>query len=523
VVGKKKSRRRNVSSEGPQSDAPESEAVLASVNEELSKRNEQLSQAIDDLSNIMASTEMALVTVSPELRLGRFTPAAQRLLKLKSSDVGRPLCELELAFAVDDLESRLREAMKAVQVPDQEVQDRQGHWHSLRVRPYRTADGRIDGAVLVFVDIDWQKRNEESLRESQQKFHLLVEGASGIAILMLDNEGRFVGWNSGARRLFQYEDEEIRGRHLSTLFLAAEKDAADEELEIAASKGFVVEDHAMRRRDGSSFPISGVMTILRDEQGQARGYSKVVTDVSEQHRAAEDRRLEGQRKDEFLYILAHELRNPLAPIRSSLRLLDDPELSPEDARFQRGVIKQQVERTLRLIDDLVDVARIAKGGIEIRPEPVELAKVIETAVEPVRPLIQAAAQSLDTRLPSEPVVLVADPTRLAQAVSNLLINASRYTPDRGHIRLSAETGEEHCLIRVVDDGIGIEPDQQSQVFELFAQGNQLPGRTPNGLGIGLPIARALVELHAGHVDVVSAGRGEGSEFTITLPLHRRSG
>ena len=148
----------------------------------------------------------------------------------------------------------------------------------------------------------------------------------------------------------------------------------------------------------------------------------------------------------------------------------------------------------------------------------DLTGVIETAVESVRPSVEAAAQALEIDLPPKPIILYADDARLAQAVSNILLNASRYTPDRGHIRLAVECAQDNCLIRVADDGIGIEPDQQQKIFDLFAQADHLPGRIRDGLGIGLSLVKALVEMHDGRVEVKSAGRGHGSEFTIVLPL-----
>jgi two-component system CheB/CheR fusion protein len=496
---------------------------LLSVNDELIKRHDELAQANDDLSNIMASTQMALVTVGPDLRIRRFTPAAELLLNLIAADVGRPLGDLKLTFDIGDIEAKLLDSMKSIAVPDREVRDRRGRWYSMRMRPYRTADGKIDGAVLIFVNIDVLKQSEASLRESQQQFRLLMEGATGIAILLLDAGGQIVGWNTGAQRLFQYEEAEIRGRHVSMLYREDDAHVAHEELELAVRKGVAVEEHYMRRRDGSLFWTAGVMTVLRDENGQARGYSKVVSDVSDKHRMAEARQVEEQRKDEFLSVLAHELRNPLAPIRSSLYLLDNPRITADDARLARDVIKRQVTHMVRLVEDLLDVARIAKGRIEFRPEPIDLASVIETAVESAHPSIEAAAQVLEIDLPPKPLLLYADHARLAQAVSNILLNASRYTPDHGHIRLTVEGAHDNCLIRVADDGIGIDPDQQKKVFDLFAQADHVPGRIRDGLGIGLSMVKALVEMHDGRVEVKSDGRGHGSEFSIVLPMRSRDG
>ena len=496
---------------------------LLSVNEELSSRHDQLSKANDDLSNVVASTEMAMVTVGPDLRIRRFTPAAQALFSLISSDIGRPLGDLKLSFGMEDIEHALVDAMRELPVPDRDVRDRRGRWMSLRIRPYRASGGQVDGAVLVLVDIDQQKRNEASLRDSQRKLTLLMEGATGIAIIMLDREGRISGWNQGAERLFQYSDQDIAGKPFSSLYGGADAAAyAAREMEVAVAQDSVHEESAMRRRDGSIFWASGVLTVLRDEDNQLIGFAKVVSDFSSRHRVEEERRAAEQRKDEFLSILAHELRNPLAPIRSSLHLLDNPKLDDEGSRHARGVIKRQVNHMVRLIDDLLDVARIAKGKIEFRPEPLDLASVVGTAVESVRGLIDSSKQELSVHLPKEPLLLYADHARLAQAISNLLTNAARYTQDGGHIALTVQAQPGEYRVVVADDGIGIAADKQKEVFELFAQAGHVAGRAKDGLGIGLTMVRMLAEMHGGQVQVHSDGPGTGSVFTIVLPRQERA-
>jgi two-component system CheB/CheR fusion protein len=493
---------------------------LLSVNDELQNRHEELTRANDDLNNIIASTGIALVTVGPDLRIRRFTPAAQSLFRLISTDVGRPLGDLKLSFGMDDIETALVDAMREQRVTDREVRDRDGRWHALRIRPYRAADGLVDGAVLVLVDIEQLKRGQASLRESQKLFSLLMEGGTGIAIILLDQQGRINGWNSGAQRLFQYEEAQVLGQSLSMLYGADGAARLAREMDAAMEDGTAHEEHAMQRRDGASFWTSGVLTTLLDEDGKVRGYSKVVSDVSGRHRVDQERQAAEKRKDEFLSILAHELRNPLAPIRSSLQVLDNPGLGPEQARLARAVMKRQITHMVRLIDDLLDVARIAKGKIEFLPEPLDLASAIEDAVQSAKPVIALAGQELDVRLPASPALVYGDPVRLAQAISNLLLNASRYSPDGGRIELELRIEPEEFRIAVRDHGIGIESGRQDEIFELFAQGGHVPGRMREGLGIGLTMVRLLVEMHGGRVCVRSDGAGAGSEFTISLPRPR---
>ena len=231
----------------------------------------------------------------------------------------------------------------------------------------------------------------------------------------------------------------------------------------------------------------------------------------------EERRRVDERKDQFLATLAHELRNPLAPIRNSLALL---RLSGAGATAVSAfeVMERQVNHLVRLIDDLMDVARITSGKIELRREAVDLPAVIAAAVETSRPLIDAAKHELVVSLPEEALPLDADPVRLAQVFSNLLNNAANYTEPGGRIAITARREAEQAVVTVADTGIGISADSLANVFEMFAQADARDGRSRTGLGIGLALARTLVEMHGGSIIAASGGRGKGSTFVVRLPL-----
>lgn len=224
-----------------------------------------------------------------------------------------------------------------------------------------------------------------------------------------------------------------------------------------------------------------------------------------------------RRKDEFLATLAHELRNPLAPLRHGLDILRRAPGSAAAADVQ-ATMDRQLTHLVRLIDDLLDVSRVSQGKIELRKERIEVADVFRSALESSRPLIDSARHSLTVDLPSEPIWLDADLTRLAQVVGNLLNNAAKYTPPEGRIRLSAETRGDSAVIVVSDNGIGIPPHMQSKVFQLFAQVDNHLDRARGGLGIGLALVEQLVTMHGGSVDATSGGSGQGSAFTVRLPL-----
>ena len=244
--------------------------------------------------------------------------------------------------------------------------------------------------------------------------------------------------------------------------------------------------------------------------------------VEERTRALEqleaELRVAGRRKDEFIATLAHELRNPLAPVRNAAQLLQYEAEIPASARQARDIIARQVRVMSRLIDDLMDVSRINQGRIELRRERVELASVVELAVEASRPSIAECGHELVLRLPETPVVLDADPVRLSQVFVNLLTNAAKYTDRRGRIELAADARDGAVRVTVSDDGIGIPAEELPHVFAMFAQAEGARSRSRGGLGIGLTLVKHLVELHGGRVEARSAGVGRGSAFTVTLPL-----
>jgi two-component system CheB/CheR fusion protein len=235
-------------------------------------------------------------------------------------------------------------------------------------------------------------------------------------------------------------------------------------------------------------------------------------------------RLVDRRKDEFLGILAHELRNPLAPMRFALELLNRTDGESDDVARVRQVLTRQVDHMVRIVDDLLDVSRIAQGKVELRKEHVRLSRIVESAVELCRPVVNAAQHVLTVSIPDEPVVLDADPIRLTQVLANLLNNAVKFTPPGGHIWLLAETigpdahAPDQIQIRVRDTGTGVAPEMRPRIFEMFVQGDLSLERTRGGLGVGLTLVRSLVLQHGGSVDVQSDGPGTGSEFIVRLPL-----
>ena len=271
----------------------------------------------------------------------------------------------------------------------------------------------------------------------------------------------------------------------------------------------------------------GVLTFATAESGRRYTEADLALAKDLAHRAAvaientqlyQALREADRRKDEFLATLAHELRNPLAPIRNALQILKMPRVDAETVERSRDMMERQVHHLVRLVDDLLDVSRVMRGKIELRKERVELATVVARAVETVQPLVDAQGHQLSVRIPSESLLLDADPVRLAQVVGNLLTNAAKYTEPNGRIWLTAEREGDVAVLRVRDNGIGIAPQMLPRIFELFVQVDHASTKAQGGLGIGLTLVKNLVEMHNGTVEARSEGLGKGSEFVVRLPI-----
>jgi PAS domain S-box-containing protein len=255
---------------------------------------------------------------------------------------------------------------------------------------------------------------------------------------------------------------------------------------------------------------------LRSDTGQVEGVVVVATEVTELVASRRQAEEASRAKDEFLAMLGHELRNPLAPLVTALHLMKLR--APALLERERALIERQVRNLSRLVDDLLDVSRIARGKVELRREPVELATVVAQGIETASPLIEERRHQLSVDVPASGLRLLADPSRLAQVISNLLTNAAKYTDSGGHLRVQARSDGNQVVLAVSDDGIGIAPDLVPQVFETFFQGRQGSDRARGGLGLGLALVKSLVELHGGTVQAHSRGLGQGSTFTVRLPI-----
>jgi PAS domain S-box-containing protein len=383
-------------------------------------------------------------------------------------------------------------------------------------RPLRTA--------AIIQDITASKELELSLRESEERFRgIFDQAAVGVGQTSLDRV--IVNVNPGLCRMLGYTAEELVGAKVLDLSHPDEHAASAEAMRplLEGETDCVAMERRFRHKQGHYIWTQTIASLIRDRDGRPSSVVAIVEDITERKRA-EDAIQEGdRRKDEFLATLAHELRNPLAPICNSLHIL---RMAEGDATAHEPVIEmmeRQINHMVRLVDDLLEVSRITRGKIELRVERVELAAVIRSAVESSRPLIEASGHRLAISLPTEPVLLTADPVRMSQVFANLLNNAAKYTDREGQIWLTAQIQRnEHSRAEVVvsvrDSGMGIAPEMLPRIFDMFTQTDRSRPRAQGGLGIGLTLVRKLTELHGGRVEAKSEGIGRGSEFVVRLPL-----
>ena len=399
-------------------------------------------------------------------------------------------------------------------------------WTHITSVPIVDADGRIGGQVSVVTDIDHVKRTEAALRESEEKYRKLfeeVDEAFCILEVRLDAGGvpvDLVFLEVNPMFAIQSGIPDAKGRSVHELAPGLETVWLERYGAVARSgESILFEEYSPKL--GRWFEVNA----SRIGAPEARQVALVFRDTSARKRIEEDmRRLAGEaseasrRKSEFLAVLAHELRNPMATIRTGLEIMRLRADSPDTMARVREMLERQTHQLSHLVDDLLDVARVSSGKIEIRRQLVDLNRVVTSAVETSTAVIQGARHRLDIKLWHEPLLLDLDPTRIAQVVSNLLTNAAKYTPPGGEIRLDVGKDAGEAVIAVTDSGVGILPEHQEAIFEMFSQVGDHGGLAQGGLGIGLSLVRQLVALHGGVIAVDSAGAGQGSIFTVRLPL-----
>jgi PAS domain S-box-containing protein len=474
------------------------------------------------LAAIVASSDDAIVSKTLEGRILSWNAGAERIFGYSAAEaVGQPITLIippERAGEEPGLLERLRRGERVDHFETIRLTKDGRRIHiSLTVSPVRNADGEIIAASKVARDVTERKLAAEALRAAQEELQVVTDNMAA-AVIRCSRDLRYLWVSPVAGAWYGRRPEDVIGRHLQDV-LGAEALA-------------LIQPHIDRVLGGERvefeaelpYPTLGrrwvhaVYAPTRTSGGEVDGWVAVLTDTTPHHRFEDALREADRRKDEFLAVLAHELRNPLAPIRNSLHILRLTARADVVAQQAAEMLDRQVTHMVRLVDDLMEVSRITRGKIELIKDHVDVADVIRSAVETSRPLIESAGHELALSLPPEPMLLEGDPVRLAQVFANLLNNAAKYTEPGGHIAVTAHRDGADAVIAVRDTGTGIPQAMLPRVFEPFAQIDRHAARAQGGLGIGLTIVKSLVDLHGGRVEAHSDGPGRGSEFVVRLPL-----
>jgi len=409
-------------------------------------------------------------------------------------------------------------------------------WWNVAITPILDSEGRPVSLLAVSRDVTESREMENALRASEARKDAILSSALD-AIITMDHEGRLVEFNQAAERIFGYARADVLGRQLADLIIPERLRARHKQglaHYLATGEGPVLNKQVelpALRADGTEFPAE--FAIIPIPGTQPPMFTAFLRDVTERRRLedslvarAEQLAQADRSKDEFLAMLAHELRNPLAPLRNATELLKADNLSGDERTHAQHIISRQIENMSRMLDDLLDVSRITEGKIEMRKKPVALESIITAALSLVRGACAAQHQELSVSMPQEPLYLEADATRLEQVFGNLLTNACKYSGEGSHISISAERTPDadppEVTVTVRDDGAGIDPELLPRIFDLFVQASRTLDRSHGGLGIGLTLVQRLVKLHGGSIEAHSDGHGHGSEFIVHLPLLREA-
>ncbi len=499
---------------------------LTTLNDEMNSRNLELSQVSNDLGNLLTSTHVPIIMVGSDLRIRRMTPVTERALNIAPGDVGRPIGHLRLSVEVPDLEALLREVIETLTVQEREVETRDGRWYSVRVRPYRTADNKIDGAVISFVDIDAIKRGFEEAKVARDQAQAIIATVRE-PLVILDADFRVVTANRSFYETFQVRREETERRSLfdigarqwdiprlrTLLEEVLPRDSVFEDFEVehdfVAIGRRTMRLNARRMLSAPGQPalvllavedVTGMKTLERERGMRAAAEATTVA------------------KDQFLAVLSHELRTPLTAMLGWTRMLRTRKLDQAASARALDVIERNTLLQVRMIEDLLDVSRIVAGALRLETRPIMVAPVVEAAIAAMQPAAEVKGVLLQGVLDENAGPVRGDPSRLQQIVSNLVSNAMKFTPSGGRVDVRVARRESAVEISVCDTGTGITTEQLPGIFSRPSVVHASAKSHGSGLGLGLSIVRHLVELHGGAVQATSAGPGQGATFTVTLPL-----
>jgi two-component system, chemotaxis family, CheB/CheR fusion protein len=504
---------------------------LSTTNEELRRRNTELYRVNNDLTNLLASINIPILMLTNDLRIRRFTPMAQYLFNFIPTDTGRPLSDIRTNLNIPDLEALILEVLETLSVKELEVQTQTGYWYTLRIRPYRTTENQIDGVVLVLLDIDALKRSAATVEAARNYAEAIVETVQ-VPLLVLEADFRVNTANRAFCETFQVS--QLETAH-STIFELGNGQWNIPGLR-SILENIVTNHHTLQNFEVTHlFEKIGQKTMLLNgwkiiEGGDTPRILLSIEDITEQKQfeaerahllrqeqlARQEAETANRAKDDFLSNLSHELRNPLTAIIGWAQLIQSHKL--DETRIARGleVIYHSAKAQSQLIEDMLDLSRIASGKLHLNPQRLDLVSVVNVALSSVELAAKAKSIQLSSNLTS--TIVRGDIDRLGQVLWNLLTNAIKFTPPGGRVEITLATVPPYAQIRVSDTGQGIGTELLLYIFDRFHQGDSTSSKASHGLGLGLSIVRHIVELHHGTVRAESAGEGQGTTLIIQLPL-----
>jgi len=523
---------------------------LNTINDELRHRNLELNQVNNDLNNLLDSVSIPIVMLGKDLCIRLFTPSAKPVLNILPTDIGRSIGDIRTHINVPNLQKLISDVIETASIVELEVQDRSGHWYDLRIRPYKTADNKIEGTVMALVDIDALKRSADLLKEARDYARSIVETVRS-PLVVLDAELRVKTANPSFYQTFQVTPEETeqnllcdlgngqwdipRLRHLLSEVISNNTSLNDLEINHNFSnigdKTMLINACKIVHKSGSTQAILFAIEDITDRRQIEEKLHQIL--ISSQS-ARETAEAANRAKDEFLSILSHELRNPLSAIMGWSKLLLTKNLDETQTARGLDVIQRSAQAQNKLIEDILDISRITTGKIRLNVRTVNLAFILEEAIDIVRLSADAKQIRLELVLNSQ-IATLGDPDRLRQVFWNLFSNSIKFTPTGGRIEVKLEKlpienqnpadplqseiyQTSYAQIQMSDNGIGISPEFLPYVFDRYRQADRTSTRSHNGLGLGLALVRYLVELHGGTVGAASLGEGLGATFTVELPL-----
>jgi two-component system CheB/CheR fusion protein len=505
---------------------------LVTVNFELKVKVEERGHINDDLQNLIASSEIATVFVSRGMHVKRYTPHAGNLFNLIPSDLGRSLFDITSRLNYPELEEDTASAFKELRTIERHVPSTDGRHFLARILPYRTAEDKIEGAILNFFDITELRVAEDRARAGEERLRLVAATTRDFAIITTDEDGLVTTWNAGAQRIFGYREQEMLQRPIATIFTAEDQahGVPEQEMRRAAEVGRAEDERWHQRKDGSRFFCSGVMTSVEATAGG--GFAKIARDMTgtkqqelaqehlliKEKKASLNAQLANELKDKFLAVMSHELKQPLNLIQMNAELLTHLPVAAENPTVRRvgETIKRAVASQTRIINDLLDLSRIRTGKLRLTRVPVDLAELVQSVASAAVADVPKKKLVLEMDC-NEEVICHGDRVRVEQIAWNLLSNAVKFTPEGGRISVRVQVETDFAKLTVTDSGCGIAAEFLPHVFGMFNQATGDAALPNGGLGIGLALVQELALAHGGRVHVSSAGLGQGAEFTVWLP------